>query len=483
MKNILCLVLALAMLLCASAALAEDTQSALDAANARIAELEAQVELYKPYYDAQAIIEYDGGVVTLDAINEQYAVVAAQYQQYGLDLAAYGYDIQMKQSIADQLLNDAVLAAAGQRLELDQLDESVESDLAEQAASVYENYITSVQPSLAAEGDTDEVARQKAVDYLTQYGYTTDKILADLRTNYVNDQLYAYATKDSAVDDADVEAEYNALIEEQKSSYTNDRTYNNDRSGGNTIVYNPEGYRQVKHVLIQFSDEQSERHDAIKQRISDLNAELEALNNPEEAAEETAEETEAAEETADETTEEAPETTEEAPEATEEAPEATEAPRTEEEINADLTAAELEMDNLYAELLPTAEEVIEKFNAGTPFADLIAEYNQDPGMQNEPTATIGYAVSTGSTTWDQAFTDGAMAIEEVGGISEPVFGDYGIHIILYEQDIPAGPVALEEVHSYVVNEALNDKLDADYAACVDEWTLALNPSYHYDRIK
>ena len=62
MKKILCLVLVL--VLCGAMAFAEtDVQAQLDDANARIAELEALVELYKPFYDAQVVIEYDGGVI------------------------------------------------------------------------------------------------------------------------------------------------------------------------------------------------------------------------------------------------------------------------------------------------------------------------------------------------------------------------------------------------------------------------------------
>ena len=67
----------------------------------------------------------------------------------------------------------------------------------------------------------------------------------------------------------------------------------------------------------------------------------------------------------------------------------------------------------------------------------------------EPTATIGYAVSADSDTWDPAFTEGAMSIAEVGQISEPVYGSYGIHIIYYMSDITPGAVALEEIHDSV----------------------------------
>ena len=130
--------------------------------------------------------------------------------------------------------------------------------------------------------------------------------------------------------------------------------------------------------------------------------------------------------------------------------------------------------------MPTAEEVIEKFNDGTSFQDLIDEYNTDPGMQNEPTATQGYAVSADSTTWDPAFTEGAMSIAEKGGISEPVYSSFGIHIIWYMDDVPAGEVALEEIRSEVEIDALDAKIINTYESQVAAWCEEMNVEYHFE---
>ena len=160
----------------------------------------------------------------------------------------------------------------------------------------------------------------------------------------------------------------------------------------------------------------------------------------------------------------------------------TEAPRTREEIETDLAAAQADLDALYEELMPKAQEVVDKFNAGASFDELIDEYNEDPGMQNEPTKTEGYAVCAESTSWDAAFRDGAMSIESVGGISEPVRGSYGIHIIYYLSDIPAGAVAYEDVHDQVEADALNDAKDAAYETAVNLWLDEAEITYHYDRL-
>lgn len=484
-RKVLCLVLALA--LCGAMAFAEedgDLQAQLDAANERIAELEAQVELYQPYYDAQVIVEYDGGVVFLDDILEQYAGVDSQFSSYyGVSLADYGYDTVYKQLIAETLLQDAVLEAKAAELGLDQLDDETMAGLTEEAAANFESYVTSVWDYFASDDLTDEEIREDCVAYLESMGYTEDALLESLIDNYVSEQLYNYITADVTVTEEDIQAAFDELVAEQEASFADDSTYNTSRNNGDTIVWNPEGYRMVRHVLIKFTDDQATRYSELQDTLDTLNEELEALQTAaEEAAAATDESTtEATGETAPEATAEA--TDEAAAETTGETAEATEAPaRTEEEINAEIADVEAELTALYEELLPTAQEVIDAFNSGTSFSDLIDQYNEDPGMENEPTATNGYAVSANSTAWDPAFTEGAMSIESIGEISEPVYGQNGIHIIYYDSDIPAGTVDLETVRAEIEESALNTKLNDTYDNTLAEWVEAVNPVYHYDRL-
>ena len=501
-RKVLCLVLALA--LCGAMAFAEedgDLQAQLDAANERIAELEAQVELYQPYYDAQVIVEYDGGVVFLDDILEQYAGVDSQFSSYyGVSLADYGYDTVYKQLIAETLLQDAVLEAKATELGLDQLDDETMAGLTEEAAANFESYVTSVWDYFASDDLTDEEIREECITNLEAMGYTEDALLETLIDNYVSEQLYNYITADVTVTEEDIQAAFDELVAEQEASFADDSTYNTSRNNGDTIVWNPEGYRMVRHVLIKFTDDQATRYSELQDTLDTLNEELEALQTAaEEAAAATDESTtEATDETAAEATAEATDETtgETAPEATAEATdeaaaettgetaaEATEAPaRTEEEINAEIADVEAELTALYEELLPTAQEVIDAFNSGTSFSDLIDQYNEDPGMENEPTATNGYAVSANSTAWDPAFTEGAMSIESIGEISEPVYGQNGIHIIYYDSDIPAGAVDLETVRAEIEESALNTKLNDTYDNTLAEWVEAVNPVYHYDRL-
>ncbi|MBQ6347915.1 MAG: peptidylprolyl isomerase [Clostridia bacterium] len=487
MKRLLCL--ALAMLVALSAmALAEtgdDLQAQLDAANARVAELEAQVELYKPYYDKQVVAEFgEDGIIWLDDAMKEYEAAASAYAQYGLSIDDYADGI--KEDILKTLVRDAVIDAKAAELGLSQLDDETVAKLQAEAAETFENYVDSYRSYFASEDATDEEARAQTLAALESYGLTQDALAQQTIDGYVDEQLYNLVTADVTVTDEEVQAKYDAMVAEAQESYSDDRNYNNARNNGDTIAWNPEGYRAVKHVLVKFDDDQAKQYSELHSTLDSLNAELEALDAPAETeapAEESAAPAEGEEAPAE--GEEAPAEGEEAPaeeaEATPEVtPEPTPEPRSREEIQSDIGNIATEIEALYSQLLPQAQQVIDEFD-GSNFDSLIEKYNADPGMQNEPTATNGYAVSANSNTWDPAFTEGAMSIETVGQISGPVYGQNGIHVIYYLSDITPGPVALEDIADAVKDAALQDKTSETYDNQINAWVEEANPVYHVDR--
>ena len=442
-------------------ALAEpaDVQAQLDAANARIAELEAQVEQYKPFYEKQIVAEYgDGGIVWLEDAKKVYQEAAQMYAQYGIPIDQYASDI--KQSILESMVQEGVLEAKAEELGFGEPDEATVADLTAKAAEDFENYVTYYTSYFAQEGASDEENHQATVDGLNAAGISQEAMLQERLDNYATEQLHDHIIKDVAITDEDVQAKYQSLIEEQKESFADDYSYNSARMGDDVIAWNPEGYRAVKHVLIKFTDEQAQQYSEMHEALDGLNDELAALDE----AENKTEDAEAAE----------------APEAEETAePEATEQPpRTREEIQTDMGTIGASLEALYSELLPNAQEVVDAFNGGTSFEELIEKYNDDPGMKNEPTATMGYAVCKESEYWDPAFTEGAMSIAGVGQISEPVRGQNGIHIIYYMSDITPGEVALEEIRDKVEAAALEEKQQTTYDDQVSAWVEASKPVYH-----
>ena len=460
LKKSLCLILALILAL-AAAALAEgdDLQAQLDAANERIAQLEAEVEKYRPYYEKQIVAEYgEDGIVWLEDAQAQYEEAASMYASYGISIDDYAD--QIKQSILEGMVEQGVLQQKAGELGISPLDEATTAELDAKAAEDLETYVNYYTSYFAGEDASEEEAHDATVAGLAEHGITQEALLKNRVTDYVNEKLHDYVTGDVTVSDEEIQATYEAMVAQDQETYeSSDNDYNSARNSGTAIAWNPEGYRAVKQVLIRFNDDQAARYSEMQSMLADLNDELAALDEAENGEAEEAEET-----TADAA-----------------ADEAEEAPRTREEIQADIGTIGVSMEALFSELTPDAQKVIDAYNDGTDFAELIEQYNADPGMTNEPTATIGYAVSANSTYWDAAFTEAAMAIEEVGGISGPVHGDNGIYIIRYDSDITPGPVPFEEISDAVADKALEDKISKTYSDQVAAWVEEAGATYHLDR--
>lgn len=115
----------------------------------------------------------------------------------------------------------------------------------------------------------------------------------------------------------------------------------------------------------------------------------------------------------------------------------------------------------------TALLIKEKLDAGEDFEALLAEYNTDPGMDNE-TYADGYLVGTGAN-FVESFLTASLALENDGDVSNPVQSDYGWHIIKRVSTEPAHEIAYEDI-----KESANAYFEAAYLTqyyqdIVDGW--------------
>ena len=467
MRKWLCLVVAMLLALSAAAmaetANAADLQAQLDAANARIAELEAEVEKYRPVYDSQVVAEYgENGVIWLADAQEQYDLTASQAAQYGMSIDSIAD--RVKQSILDSLVQRAVLDDKTAELGLSELSDEVREDLAAKAAEDLETYIGYYKSYFVQdESVPEDEARETTIAGLAENGITEETFLENRIHDYVDEQLHDYVTHDVVVTEEDIRAEYDKMVSDDQENYSEDDfSYTSALSDGAVVAWNPEGYRTVKHVLVKFDDSQSSQYNDLESTLSSLQDELAALDEAEAKVEAGEDAEEAGEEAAEEAEEE-------------------ETPRSREEIEADIENVNVALEALYAELEPKAQEVIDAFNGGASIEELIAQYGEDPGMTQEPTASQGYAVAATSTSYDPAFTEGAMSIAEPGQISGMVRGSYGIHIIYYLGDITPGAVPFEDIRDGVEAQALEDKVQKTYDDQVAAWVEEANVVYHLDR--
>ena len=426
-----------------------------------------------------AVASYDGGQITQEDVmasfTGQYSYMSQLYSMYGMSMNASTVSDIQKAVVEDAVKNVAVakqIESRGLKLSDEKLAE-VQSEADEHYQEAYD----SVYPN--TKGDT-EAERARRTEYqLAVNGYTKEA-LYNMELAAANSELVEQAVRDEITEVEDIQAAYDAKVAEDEEEYASALgSFESAMTSDDEVVaWMPEGYRTVKHILIKpESDVLTAVTDArlayrnAQDNLDKLKNELDTLNNADTAAEgtEEAEEAEA---------------------------EATEAPtRTAEQIQADIDAAEKEIEPLkaamekaeadcLASVQDKLDEIYAKIDAGEDFASLIEAYGEDPGMKNEPTKTRGYYVSANSSNWDSMFTDGAMSLAKVGDVTRtPVIGSSGIHIIRYESDVTPGAVPLDEIRDKLYEETL-EKLKTDhYNSELESWISALNPKYDLSAFK
>ncbi|MBR2698143.1 MAG: peptidylprolyl isomerase [Clostridia bacterium] len=431
---------------------------------------------------AAVVAEYDGGTVTkgdaLGRFASMYSYYAQMYSMFGMSMTNDVVE-NVKQQAAE-----AVVEAAAVSKEMEKRGLSLSEDkLAEVQKAADENYKSAYDNFYQnAAGKGDVKARQTEYDMYAN-GYNKDTFY-NTQLDQANHDLLEETVKAEIADltDEELQAAYDAKVTEDQEAYAdNASAFESAMSSDSEIVaWIPEGYRTVKHILVKPEDDVLTAVTDARAALSTAKNELNTFENELAELSEEAEETEAAgEEDAEE-------------EATEEETAEEEAPRTAEAIQADIdsTKADIEAKQKAVEEAEAAclasvkdktDEIYAKIEAGDDFAALIEAYGEDPGMKNEPTASRGYYVCAAQGNWDEHFNEGAMSLEKVGDVTmTPVISSSGVHIIRYETDVTAGPVALDDIREKLHDTTLNDRKDEHYDDTLSGLVEALNPVYHMD---
>jgi parvulin-like peptidyl-prolyl isomerase len=422
MKNIRLLALVLALLMLSACAVAEPTEDPVVIRAGEItvllsdvqAEFDQQYEQYYEYYASvgdpfteDMVLEIRDNVLSMLGI---YAVLDSKIKELGLN------EISDEEREALRVQSDA----------------EYEAMMAEYAAYY----------GLSAE-EMNALAQEQ--------GLTPDSYYEDTLLNQPYQRLYDLNTADVTVDEAAVEAIYQEYVESDRATYSEDvasyETYT--YYYGAEILYIPEGYRLVKHILLMTPE-------AIETQLMELAAELSALQTELDAF---VSELSGLDAMAEEGVE-------------------VDGTRTAEAIQADIDAKQAEYDLKNAEheaaraqIIPALQAKIDdiknRLAAGESFDALIAEYNEDPGMTTNPD---GYMVHKDSVNWDTDFRDGAMALAAIGDVSEPVLTSFGVHIIQYASDAPSGAVPMSDAMRDNIRQGLlANAQDEAYLAAVETW--------------
>ncbi len=380
-------------------------------------------------------------------------VLKSQVQEYLQSLLDNGNieDENDYRTAIEYYMRDQVLLAKAHELGFfDFTDEELQA-LKTEAAAEWQTGLDSYVSYYLTE-DTED-ARAKLLEdaknfYLTTYGYTQEVI----EEMYVNsaawNRLDDYLVGDYTPTEEAIRQVFEEVGEQYKLYYGDAATYEYyTYYGGANIWYRPEGYRAVTHILLMpdealltaYSDAQAAYEEALNGDTTTAPAEGEATAEPTEG----------------------------------EAPQATEEPK-------DLDALKAAMDEAKAAVIASKQTEIDdiyaRFQGGEAFDALIAQYGEDPGMQNEATLAEGYAVHKDSIAWDRAFVEGAFSEKmlAVGDVSDPVVGANGIHIIYYKSDIPGGLIDMtDDIRAEITEYLVSVENGTKYNEALTNWM----PSY------
>lgn len=373
----------------------------------------------------------------------------AKYETYLKSLqdyyANYGYDVTSAE--VAPMLQQFALQTGIEYLVMDQKLVELGLALTEEEktaaqASAKEEWDATVQDGLAYYGITAESSEEdrnatllSVLAELETMGYTEESYLADAIQYAGYDKLIDYTAKDVTVTDEDVVNHYNTLVENDKALYENDAAayeqaqYMNQMYAmygmtdyATPIYYKPAGYRLVTHILLEATEE-------LLTAYTDLQAAYEEQQN----------------------------TIEEGG-----------------TVEGDLVTAE-EVENarlaILAYVQPTVDEINQKLADSATFAELIPQYTTDPGMMDEASIAAGYEVHMDSTNWVIPFRDQAFTVSNIGDVTAPVVTDYGVHILQYVADVPAGPVELtDELRASFHEQLLASATSAAYNNAIAQWT-------------
>ncbi len=313
---------------------------------------------------------------------------------------------QLKQ-LYDDALDTAItyrlLMKKGIERKLYPLSDAKRKEVDDQISEYLDSQLQAKITEYTQSGKSEKDARAAFYDDMKKSGLTRENLTTILRYAAVAEVFYNEMVDAATVSDEDLQAGYEKKVAEQKEQFTADpASFENAKMMadyyGTAMVYRPEGYRYVKHILIAFPE--------------DITAKIEEAQN-----------------------------------------------------NGDEAAVKKAREEGLPLIKAKADEVLAKVKTGQDFDSLVAEFGEDPGMQQEPAKTKGYELGE-STSFVEEFKQAALKLPNVGDVTELVATDFGYHIIKWVGNVPSGPVPLEDVKDTLKEELLTEKQNTAWEALV-----------------
>ena len=320
----------------------------------------------------------------------------------------------------DSLISAKIAEQKAAELGLDEFTDDEITEMEATAKSYYDYYASQIETSLLEQNLTygvtmtdEEVAAEVASQLSSYLGIedaSVEGIFEVVKQYEIQSKVQDYLIADIAVAEEEIQEYYDTQLETQQSLAEEDvALFNTLISAGSIAVYNAEPVNYVKHLLLKAENVDAELYNM-------------AVGAYEAASSE------------------------------------------------DLQAVALALlDPVFETLQPEVDALYARVLAGEDFDELIAEQlaneDGDEGMEYYPD---GYGVTADGGQYMPEFEAAAMALTEVGQVSEPVKTIYGYHILKLVSITPVGPIAYDDVKADIESSLL---YNAQSAAITDAYAV------------
>lgn len=377
-----------------------------------------------------------------------YPLSLAKYSyQSNLDLMAYqGYTPtvaekeELKRQTIDHLIDLALIENKLIEAGKNDLTDAEETLVRSYAGNVYESLWQGFQQRVKNEGY--DATEEQITSWLTEQGYTLDVVYQEALVNVRYSRIYELYCADVTVTDEDVEAYLQeTFVGPDREAYEFDipRYEREILATGNESFFTPAGYRVIRQILLPYPqavvDEINAMQPAVEEGATALEDAYHAVADAAIAGKDVEAEREAY--------------------------------QAQSQAYADLLNQVVALEQSALPMLKeTTDEIALRYAAGESFDSLVAEYGKEAGEA----AGGELLFHPESENWAEAFKQAVSALKKPGEITEPFVTDLGIHIVLYQSDLPDGVHELtEEERAALQSSALENKQRETLHPFLDEW--------------
>lgn len=375
-----------------------------------------------------------------DILKSEVDAVTPQLAGYMSDATDYRY-------AAEFLVQRQMIELKIEELGFNNFSEEEQASFVAEADKQWQEGIESYVSYYLAE-DSEEARAQlrtQAEEFYAQQGMTRQSLEDNIRQSASTDKLFGYLVGEGEPSEEDIQNAFQLYGESYKQNYQdNIMTYEyNTYYYQQPSWYTPEGYRGIIHILLSPDAEALEKY-------SSLNSQYE-----EQQSDKNGEGTEAEKPAVQEPVEEVT------------------AQMIEDAKQAVLDSIKTQIDDIYARLAK-----------GESFESLITLYGQDPGMQDPQALADGYSVHKESVVWDPVFTQAAFSdkMVNIGDVSDPAIGSYGVHILKYLRDVPSGLIMTDAIRAEIIEYLKAVKENDAIMTAIADWTAQYQITYNEENI-